>query len=546
MTTPKASLHSHLGGQAIIINGKEYNATAGQSILEVLRENKIDVPALCFHPDLCVRANCRLCLVEIKGRDGLYTSCSTKIEDGMEISTESPSVIRARKINLELIFAQHREKCKECIYRYNCELLRLAKKYEVNINRYVDRKTDFPVYKFGNVINFDSSKCIDCGNCVEACHKQSVDYLEKREQNHIFEVLPSKDPAKNCIFCGQCLIHCPVGAFEAIGEFEDIEKPLAQKKLGKKVVFMIAPSIRTTIGEEFGMETGSIVTKKLVSSIKKLGADYVLDVDVGADFTTNEEAKELVEKIKNKSGVCLSSCCPAWVKFVECNYPELKGHIATTRPPHIIMGGLVKSYFAQKIGAKAEDIITVSVMPCTAKKFEITREEYLINNIKPVDFVLTTRELAFLLHKHKIDLSKMEEMDFDNMMGEASGAGDIYGVSGGVLEAAMRNAKEDIKGPVKAIFVAGLGEARKICEELKKDPFKYDAVEVMACEGGCIGGGGQSVPTNKEIRALRAAGLRKIDEGKTVKRPKDNPIVKEIYETLLKDEATIKKYCHRN
>lgn len=530
----------------IIINKKEYDAISGQSILDVLRKNNIDVPALCYHPDLCVRANCRLCLVEIKGKDGLYTSCSTKIEDGMEVVTESPSVIRARKINLELIFAQHREQCKECIYRYNCELLKLAKKYDVKINRFVDRKTDFPCYKFGNVISFDSSKCIDCGNCIEACHKQTVDYLEKREQNHIFEVLPSKDPKKNCTFCGQCLIHCPVGAIEAIGEFDDIEKPLLKKNMGKKVVFMIAPSIRTTIGEEFGMEVGSIVTGKIVSSLKKLGVDYVLDVNVGADFTTTEEAKELVEKIKNKEGVCLSSCCPAWVRFVECNYPELKSHIATTRPPHIIMGGLVKSFFADKIGIKAENIITVSVMPCTAKKFEITREEYKIDNLKPVDFVLTTREMAYLLHKHKINLAEMEDMDFDNMMGEASGAGDIYGVSGGVLEAAMRNAKEDVDGPVKAIFVAGLGEARKICEELILDPFKYDAVEVMACEGGCIGGGGQSVPTNEEIRALRATGLRKIDAGKTVKRPKDNPIVKEIYKTLLKNSNIIKKYCHAN
>jgi iron-only hydrogenase group A len=530
----------------IIINGKEYEAKAGKTILLVLKENKIDIPALCFHSDLCVKANCRLCLVEIKGRDGLYTSCSTKIEENMVILTESPNVVRARKTNLELIFAQHREQCKDCIYRFNCELLRLAKKYEVKIDKFVDRKTDFPVYKFGNTIKFDSSKCIDCGNCIEACRKQTVNYLEKREQNHIFEVLPTKDPSKNCTFCGQCLVHCPVGAIEAIGEFEDIEKPLLKKNMGKKVVFMIAPSIRTTIGEEFGMPVGSIVTGKLVSSIKKLGADYVLDVNVGADFTTTEEAKELVEKMKNKEGVCLSSCCPAWVRFVECNYPEFKKNIATTRPPHIIMGGLVKSFFAQKIGIKPEDIITVSVMPCTAKKYEITREEYLINDMKPVDFVLTTREMAYLLHKHNINLSKMEEGNFDNMMGEASGAGDIYGLSGGVLEAAMRNAKEDIERPVKATFVAGLGNARKILEELKKDPSKYDAVEVMACEGGCIGGGGQSVPTNKEIRALRAAGLRKIDEGKTVKRPKDNPIIKEIYETLLKDEATIKKYCHAN
>lgn len=531
---------------SIKINGKEYQAKKGQTILKILRENDIYVPALCYHPDLCVKANCRLCVVEIKG-DGLYTSCSRKVKDGMEIITESPEILRTIKINLELIFAQHREECNDCIYRYNCDLLKMAKKYGVNISRFKDRKTNSPIHKFGNVLIMDPNKCIDCGNCIEACHKQCVDYLEKKENDGLYEVGPTEDKTKNCVYCGQCAIHCPVGAIEAVGEFEDIEKPLENKTLGKKVVFMVAPAIRSTIGEEFGLEAGTVVTGKLATAIKKLGADYVLDVSVGADFTTTEEAKELIEKINKKEGVCLSSCCPAWVRYVECNYPEFRKNIATTRPPHIIMGGLVKSYFAKQIGVKAEDIITVSIMPCTAKIYEITRREFEIDNIRPVDYVLTTRQLAFLLHKKNINLAEVEEGNFDNMMGEASGAGVIYGAAGGVLEAAMRNVVADeVKEKLPVIFVSGLNKAKQILEELKEDPDKYVAVEVMACPGGCVGGGGQSVPTNREIVKKRAEGLRKIDNEKTVKRPKENPIVNKIYKEFLNTEEIIKKYCHRN
>jgi NADP-reducing hydrogenase subunit HndD len=536
---------------SITINGKKYKAKKNQTILSVLRENKIYVPALCYHPDLCVKSNCRLCVVSIKGRDGLYTSCSTKVEDGMEVITESPEILRTIRTNLELIFAQHKEECADCIYRYNCELLKMAKKYEININRFKDRKIGIKKYRLGDVLVMDPNKCINCGNCVEVCHKQKVDFWQKKEINGFFEVMPNEDKTKNCVYCGQCVIHCPVGAIEAKGEFEDIEKPLENKALGKKVVFMVAPAIRSTIGEEFGLEPGTVVTGKLAAAIKKLGADYVLDVSVGADFTTTEEAKELVQKFKNKEGVCLSSCCPAWVRYVECNYPEFVKNIATTRPPHIIMGGLVKSYFAKQIGVKPENIVTVSVMPCTAKIYEIKRKEFEITSpgsepIRPVDYVLTTRQLAFLLHKNNINLAKIEEGDFDNLMGEASGAGVIYGASGGVLEAALRNVAGELKEKPPVVFVSGLNKAKQILEELKEDPDKYAGVEVMACPGGCVGGGGQSVPTNKEIVKKRAEGLRSIDNKKTIKRPKDNPIVAKIYKDFLKTEKIIKKYCHAN
>jgi len=553
----------------IYINNRKIRVDEGKTVLDAAKENKIEIPSLCFHPDLEAKAGCRLCLIEIKGKKGLSTACSVKAEQGMEIITDSSKIERARKINLELIFAQHREECDDCVWYDKCKLLKLAKEYRLKINRFTDRKKNFPCHQFGPSIVFDTSKCMDCRNCVEVCQKQGVNFFDIEEKNSFFEVFPTKDKKRDCIFCGQCLVHCPVGAFESVGEYEDIEKPFKDKS--KVIVVQFAPAIRTSIGEEFGMKPGEVVTDKLAAAIRKLGVDKVFDVSVGADFTTMEEAKELMEKIKTGKGVCLSSCCPSWVKFLEFYYPEFIPCIATTRSPHIILGALIKTYWAQKEKIDPKKIKVISIMPCTSKKYEVERDELEIEGMEPVDYVLTTRELARLFKKRNIDLKKIKPEPADNPLGIPSGAGVIYGASGGVAESALRtayymitgknlknvNLKEvrgmegvkkaeiNIKGfKAKMAVITGTGNAEKILKELKKNPKAYDAVEVMACPGGCIGGGGQPLPSTPEIRRQRAEALYKIDAGKKLRLAHENPIVKKVYKEFLNNEKIIHKICH--
>lgn len=557
----------------ITINKKALEAKAGQTILEIAKENGIKIPTLCYHSDLSPGASCRLCLVEVKGKKGLHTACSLKAEEGMEITTDSVDIKRARHINLELLFAQHREECDDCIWGFDCRFLKLARDTGININRFKDRKTDFKTIKFGPALEFDTSKCIDCRNCVEACDKFASSFLEVGENNSsnskrkgFFEIIPSKNKKKDCIYCGQCIIHCPVGAFESVGEFEGVEKPLKDKT--KFVVFQVAPSIRTSIGEEFDMPCGTDVTDKLAGAIKKLGADMVFDTSVGADFTTFEEAKEMIERHKSgKNLPILSSCCPSWVKYIEFFHPELIPNIATTRSPQTILGGLIKTFFAKKWNKDPKDIFVVSVMPCVAKKYEIERKELRVGGLKPVDYILTTRELAYLLVKHKIDLNVVEEKKMDDPFGDPSGAGVIYGAGGGVLESALRTACastgseidfKQVRGQkgikvmevgfgsekIKAVAVSGIKNAEKILMQLKDDPKAYHCVEVMACPGGCVGGGGQPVPTDDFIRSKRAEGLYAIDKSKKIRKAHENPILKQVYKEYLIDKKVIHKICH--
>ena len=545
----------------IIINKKKVAALPGETILVVAKKNGIEIPALCFHSDLKIKASCRLCLVEIKGRPGLHTACSTKVEQGMEVITESVKINKARRINLELIFAQHQEECNDCVMNFDCQLLELARKYKININRFDDRKKGLPVYKFGPSLIFDSSKCIDCGNCIDMCQQQGIGYLEKKEKENLYRVVPVKN--KECIYCGQCLVHCPAGAFEAVGEFEDIAKPLEDKN--KVVVFQIAPSIRSSIGEEFGMPYGSVVTEKIVAGIKQLGVDKVFDTCVGADITTIEESLELIDRLRSKKNLPMfTSCCPAWVRFIECYHPELIPNLTTVRSPQIILGGLIKTYWAQQAKIDPARITVVSVMPCVAKKYEITREELNINGLKPVDYVLTSRELAKLFKRKNIDLKNIKAQKIDNPLGISTGAGVIYGASGGVMESALRTTYQKLTGKkllkvkfekvgertraaevkinnqlIKVATVSGLGNAKKI---LENNP--YDYVEVMACPGGCIGGGGQPMLADEEIRQKRAASLFRIDSRKEMRFSEDNPIAKKLYQGFLKDKKIVHSICH--
>lgn len=547
----------------ITINNKSYSVDEGKTILEVCKENGIDIPSLCHHPDLDIKASCRMCLVKIDGVKGLVTACSEKVCSGYNIITESPEITKARKINLELLFSQHREECFDCVWNYNCELLRLAKKYKVKINRFKDRKTKYPVYRFGNVIEFDSSKCIDCRNCVETCHNQGVDFLEIKERGSLFQVLPSTKKSIDCIYCGQCINHCPAGAFETVDEFENIEKPLKQKN--KTVVVQFAPSIRSSIGEEFGMKEGEVVTGQLVAALRKVGFNKVFDTSVGADFTTTSEAMEVVERIKkNKNLPVLTSCCPSWVKYVEQRYPQYIKNLSTTKSPQTILGALIKTYWAEKEGIKPENIYNVSIMPCTSKKFEIERPQLKIQGMKSVDYVLTTREFARLLIRKKINITKLKPEKADAMFGSPSGAGVIYGATGGVMESAFRTAVEKLTGKTlssvdfkqtrgmrgikeaevkvgndvrKIAVINGLGNAKKFLQE--KNFKEYTCIEVMACPGGCIGGGGQPIPTSNKIRVKRAESLYSLDRGKKIRKAHENPIVKKVYKEYFSKQKHI-------
>lgn len=554
----------------VIINGKQYTAQADQTVLEFARKKDINITALCYHPDIKIQGSCRLCLIEIVGRKGLFTACTTKLEDGMKIITSSADINKAKQINLELIFSEHCEECRDCLYYQNCSIKEFAKNFGVNISKFPDRKKGYSIHKFGPALEFDTSKCVDCGLCVDACHKVGVDFLEYKKVGKFYKVVPSAKKNKDCIYCGQCLTHCPVGAFEGVGEFESVDNWVIDK--GKTVVFQFAPSIRVTIGEEFGMPIGTVVTGKLIAAIRKLGIKYVFDVSVGADVTTIEEARELIDRIKNNKPLPMfSSCCPAWVKYAEFYRPDILPYLTTVRSPEIIMGGLIKTYWAKQQKINPKDIVVVSVMPCVAKKYEIERTEMKINGLSPVDKVLTTRELAHLFRKAKIDFKNISPEKANTNLGIPTGAGVIYGASGGVMESALRTAYHELTGKklgkleftkvrgiegfkkadikigdrvLKVGVVNAITNAKKILEELKEHQQAYDYIEVMACFGGCIGGGGQPVPVNDEIRKKRAEGLYSIDTKGKYRIAEDNPIVKTIYKEFLDDHKNSHKVCH--
>ncbi len=548
----------------ITINDQIVNCEQGMTVLQAAKIIGIDIPALCQHDDFAPQANCRICVVEIVGNNRLQTSCSTLVKEGMEITTDSPKVRRARQTNLELIFAEHIEKCGTCVWRFECPLLSFAEKYKLQITRFKDRKAKRKIYKFANAVEIDGSQCIDCRRCVEACSQlQHIDYLEVKGKGVNQEIVPVKDKHKHCILCGQCAVHCPVSAAQEQTAWEQVERVIKDKN--KIVIAQFAPSIRVSIGEDFGIDPGHNVSGQVITALRELGFDYVFDVNYGADVTTMIEAQELVDRIINKKPLpMMTACCPAWVNYVEFYRPDLIPNLTTARSPHIHSGGIIKTYWASKSGIDPRNIKVVSIMPCTAKKYEASRSELKVNGYYPVDYVLTNREFSFMMKKNYINLANLKSSKADHPIGEYTGAAAIYGASGGVMESALRTVDYLLNGSSQAelsnirinfknvrgveglkeakikianhelqvAVVNGIGNIQKVFEHFPK----YHYIEVMACPGGCIGGGGQPIPTNWQIRKKRMQALYQHDRNLNIRQAHKNKSAQEAL-TWLKEQG---------
>lgn len=541
------------------INNSEFKALSGQTILEVALANNFEIPTLCDHPDLDVKANCRVCVVEVKGRKKLMTACSAIVSEGMEIYTDSPRVQKARDLNLELLFANHSKKCKTCPALFNCKLLSLARQYKIKSNRFLDRKSNRKTYLFANAVEVDNSQCIDCRNCIESCDKQGIHYLEMANEGINQEIKPVADKTKACIYCGQCSLHCPTTSAQEQSVVAEVEKLLSDKT--KVMTAQFAPALRVSIGEEFGLKPGIDLTKKINTSLKALGFNHVFDINFGADITTMTEAEELIVRLNDKKAVwpMFTSCCPAWVAYVEFYHPELIPNLTSARSPMIHIAGAIKTYWAQYEKINPKNIIIVSIVPCTAKKYESSRPEMSIDGNPLVDYVLTTREFAYLLKKHNIDLPSLKDSETEKLFNDGSGAAAIYGTSGGVMESALRTANslicksaknknkfcenrlefKEVRGmknfkeavinlggrKIKIGVVNGLNHFHALLPKLKK----YNYIEVMACEGGCLGGGGQPISKLKNVRKLRSEGMYNIDKNKKIRKAHENKAMTDYY-----------------
>ena len=552
----------------LTIDGVEVKTKKGTTILQAAKEVGIDIPTLCFLKDINEVGDCRMCIVEVEGRKGFATSCIQTVEEGMVVHTHTPNVLEARHVILDLIISNHAKDCLTCTRSGNCELQDLAVKFNIQNVEFPGEVTQHKIDDKSPAIVRDFNKCILCRRCISTCKKVqeigAIDCIERGFESCISTTYDHSLNDVDCTFCGQCIESCPTGALH---EKESINDVWAKLKDPETVVLVqTAPAVRVALGEEFGMPIGTNVTGKMVTALKRFGFDKVFDTNTGADFTIMEEANEFVERFKAHEELpMLTSCCPGWIKYIEMNYPEMLPHLSSCKSPHQMFGAILKSYYAKKEGIDPEKIYTVSVMPCIAKKFESKRPEMKENGLEDVDNVITTRELARMIKQANIDFEKLEDSKFDDPMGEATGAAAIFGVTGGVMEAALRTAEDILTGkelpkidfeqvrgsqgikratitiagkPISVVAASGLANAKKILEEIKTGKANYQFVEIMACPGGCIMGGGQPIKHSKvraevDVQKLRASSLYSIDEKSTIRKSHENPVLKKIYEEYL-------------
>ena len=550
----------------IKINDKDYSVPASYTILDAAREAGIKIPTLCYLKDMNEIGACRMCLVEIKGARALQAACVYPVSEGLEIYTNTPKVREARRDTLELILSNHEKKCLTCIRSKNCELQDLAEELGVDGLRFEGENIHYDLDNTSTSLVRDNNKCVLCRRCIAACSKQAISVISCAERGFATHITPTYEKEikdVGCIFCGQCIVSCPVGA---LYERNDIPKVMdAIDNPEKHVVVQTAPAVRAALGEEFGLPIGTPVTGKMVAALKRLGFDKVFDTDTSADLTIMEEGTEFIERFtKGENLPIITSCSPGWVKFCEHYYPEFIGNLSTCKSPMEMFGAIIKSYYADKSGINKDNIYSVAIMPCTSKKFEASRDEHSTSGAQDIDCSLTTRELARMIKQAGIDFASLPDEEFDTPFGEASGAGVIFGTTGGVMEAAIRTVYEVLeKKPlenlniepvrgldgvkeatltiagkeVKVAVVHGTANARIILDKVKNGEH-YDFIEIMACPGGCINGGGQPIvdsytKATVDVKALRASALYSEDERATIRKSHENPAIQELYKEFL-------------
>lgn len=553
----------------ITINNQPIQVPKDTTILQASRQLGIHVPTLCHLELDCFEVehrmgSCRVCVVEVEGRPNLAPACCTPVMEGMVVHTNSIRAINGRRTVLDLILSDHPKDCLTCAKNGNCELQNLAADLGLHHVLYEGEMSEYPLDNANEAIVRDLDKCIMCRRCETACNEvQTVGILSGVRRGFEAVVAPSEERPlgeTKCVFCGQCVAACPVGALTAMNRTYDVWRALNDK--GKTVVVQTAPAVRVAIGEEFGMEPGAIATGKLVSALRHLGFNYVFDTDFGADLTIMEETTELIERVKSGENLpILTSCCPGWVKFFEHQFPDLMHIPSSAKSPQQMFGAIAKSYFAEKMGINPEDLIVVSVMPCLAKKYEASREEFAVDGIRDVDIVISTRELAAMCREAGIHFDNIEDAEYDDPLGESTGAAVIFGATGGVLEAALRTAADWLAGEdlgnidfeavrgmqgireatvnvagmdLKVAIASGLGNARALLESIQRGEAEYHAIEIMACPGGCLNGGGQPyIHGDTGILEKRRQAIYAIDSGKGVRKSHENPSIKALYDQYL-------------